>query len=235
MADLDLVGLAAKAEAATPGPWHTEWRRQEFAVMSAHAVEQWKGYGPSPIAEWTFAITPGMSAEQAECDTADADYIAAADPTTVLGLVAEVHRLRDENRIQVGQLDACDRVIEKQRVQLAERDVLAAENQQLRAQLAGVWTQAEVDLIERRTAELAKRIEHLFPPDLPQQLAACVCGHTEWQHDDNETLCTADRCTCFGFTSQGSVAALTSNVPATHDTHPDQPVSGSSGDRGTQE
>ncbi|MFE9448343.1 hypothetical protein [Streptomyces sp. NPDC006739] len=61
---------------ASYGPWRTEWHGQEYQLQGNHP-------DPTPIAEWTYAIAtwePKASEHRAECDTADADYIAAMHP-----------------------------------------------------------------------------------------------------------------------------------------------------------
>lgn len=63
------------AQAAQP-PWTTSWQLQEYAVMSADPAEH-------PVAEWTYAVAtrePQASEQRAECDTANADYIAVMHP-----------------------------------------------------------------------------------------------------------------------------------------------------------
>lgn len=74
--------LAAAAEKlrtligrATEAPWSTQWDDQQHQL-----VGRARAY---PIAEWTYAIVttePKASEQRAECDTADADYIAAMHP-----------------------------------------------------------------------------------------------------------------------------------------------------------
>lgn len=82
---LDLDALEAVARAATPGPWRTGWDGQEFYVIPESSTDLW-----DRVAEFTFAIYPGSSDQQDECDTANAKHIAAFDPATVLALIERV-------------------------------------------------------------------------------------------------------------------------------------------------
>lgn len=69
--------LRALATTATPGPWVTTWRGQEYQLDGDTESDL------GPIAEWTYAIAtvePKASEHRAECDTANADYIAAMGP-----------------------------------------------------------------------------------------------------------------------------------------------------------
>jgi hypothetical protein len=62
---------------ATPAPWATTWRGQEYQ-LDGNTDEDL-----SPIAEWTYAVVttePKASEQRAECDTANADYIAVMHP-----------------------------------------------------------------------------------------------------------------------------------------------------------
>jgi hypothetical protein len=64
------------ADGIEPAPWRSEWHEQQYELRSADPTTY-------PIAEWTFAINtvePKASVERAECDTANADYIAAMHP-----------------------------------------------------------------------------------------------------------------------------------------------------------
>jgi len=63
------------AERTSQAPWTTRWNEQQYELNSSA-----RAY---PIAEWTYAIAtwePQASEQRAECDTADADYIAAMNP-----------------------------------------------------------------------------------------------------------------------------------------------------------
>jgi len=80
----DLDALAALAEAATPGPW-THDDESDYQGL----VRIWRDIDPPPV------MTMGR------VHAADAAYIAAADPTTILALV---ERLRAAEAV-------CDRVL----------------------------------------------------------------------------------------------------------------------------
>jgi hypothetical protein len=69
--------LRQLAGQATPAPWATTWRGQEYQLDGN--TENALG----PIAEWAYAIAtwePQASEQRSECDTADADYMAAVHP-----------------------------------------------------------------------------------------------------------------------------------------------------------
>lgn len=75
--------LRRLAGQATPGPWATTWRGQEYQLDGNTKDDL------SPIAEWSYAIVttePKASEQRAECDTADAEYIAAMHPLVGLAL-----------------------------------------------------------------------------------------------------------------------------------------------------
>jgi hypothetical protein len=62
---------------ATEGPWETTWRGQEYQL------DGYRGGTLHSVSEWTYAVAtwePQASEQRAECDTADADYIAAMHP-----------------------------------------------------------------------------------------------------------------------------------------------------------
>lgn len=66
---------------AIEGPWTATWSEQQYELKGPSSVD--------PIAEWTYAIAtwePKASEQRAECDTADADYIAAMHPGVGLAL-----------------------------------------------------------------------------------------------------------------------------------------------------
>ncbi|WP_067198891.1 ead/Ea22-like family protein [Microbacterium sp. XT11] len=88
---VDLDALEALAKAATPGPWvldNSGWSRP-YSVPDRIA-------GGISENDWTNVITPqdeqgGGSWSRDE----DAEYIAAADPSTVLALIAELRQERE--------------------------------------------------------------------------------------------------------------------------------------------
>ena len=68
--------LRKLAGQATEAPWATAWNGQQHELRSPDGAAY-------PIAEWTYAIAtwePQASEQRAECDTANADYIAAMHP-----------------------------------------------------------------------------------------------------------------------------------------------------------
>lgn len=73
MTDAELDDLEAKAKAATQGPWH---RSGDSVIQTAHVTRD------------VWFIPKAES---------DVDYIAAANPATVLALIAEVRQLQDKN------------------------------------------------------------------------------------------------------------------------------------------
>ncbi|MCI2958226.1 ead/Ea22-like family protein [Agromyces atrinae] len=81
MTDIDYAALRALAENATPGPWFAEGLDDEPAI--AHDFDT-EGHGPG---HGSF-IFPDKAA--------DAEFIAAMDPPTVIALLDELERLRAE-------------------------------------------------------------------------------------------------------------------------------------------
>ena len=74
----DLDALAALAEAATPGPWHVQ-------LDSVYPEGRQPGWQPTPVEGG--AIDARWPILAGENQRADAAYIAAADPTTILALI----------------------------------------------------------------------------------------------------------------------------------------------------
>lgn len=65
------------ASEATPAPWTQRWDHQELQV---HGPDQEYPYS---VVEWTYAVAtvePQATEQRAECDTADADWIATMHP-----------------------------------------------------------------------------------------------------------------------------------------------------------
>jgi len=81
-----LADITALAQAATPGPW-----------ANAEGYSVFSGTPPDHI--WVCAMIAGRPSPE---DLANAAYIAAADPQTVLALVAEIARLREHDTPHVG-------------------------------------------------------------------------------------------------------------------------------------
>lgn len=91
-AELDLAGIRARAEAATPGPWHVT--HSGVSIYSTNRTSV--GMAGSILAH-------GSELGQGT----DAAHIAGMDPVTTLALVAEVERLRGlvESSSQAGDMD----------------------------------------------------------------------------------------------------------------------------------
>lgn len=85
MTTIDTKHLRALAEAATPGPWEAEtWTHQfddeiTFGYVEANECSIWDHSGGNTVA-----------------NAADADYIAAIDPPTLIALLGEIERLRGD-------------------------------------------------------------------------------------------------------------------------------------------
>lgn len=87
---INTARLRALAEAATPGPWEADGNE-----VSQHwsRPEPWKTVASSEVACMSYCY--GGSGRGIE-DEADAAYIAAADPSTMLALLDEIESLRDQ-------------------------------------------------------------------------------------------------------------------------------------------
>ena len=86
MTESELAALEALANAATPGPWHESPCSNGGALL-----KRGTDVGPERHGQSSVQIVPAS----------DAAYIAAMHPGTVLGLIAEVRRLR-------GIAESCD-------------------------------------------------------------------------------------------------------------------------------
>ena len=82
----DLDKLREKAQAATPGPWRVRLDAHSQDELSTVAIEL------APLRWFTVGYAPD----------ADADYIAAADPTTVLALIDRCQRAETALRERSG-------------------------------------------------------------------------------------------------------------------------------------
>lgn len=80
MSDIDLDELREKAEAATEGPWIREWPAPDDPYTKPAILER---------EEYEVVV---RADDERETDLADFDFIAAADPATVLALI---ERLED--------------------------------------------------------------------------------------------------------------------------------------------
>ena len=117
---IDKERLRVLAEAATPGPW--EW---DDAV--------WEDYDPKERAPWLMAggslIDPVITGE-VHCGEADAHYIAAASPKTVLALLAENAALaaeveRTSNNRDMWKAQCAAQAKELERLRKDEREAYA--------------------------------------------------------------------------------------------------------------
>lgn len=120
MTDLDLSDLRAKAEAATPGPWnHSTYGTQVLTGDSWSTVcVFWERTGDKfkthNFAEWE----DGRTAQSLE---ANAAYIAAASPSTILSLIDRVERLEEALKLvhrlflpihmQLAEAELCDEFV----------------------------------------------------------------------------------------------------------------------------
>jgi hypothetical protein len=85
--------VAAKMQAKAPGPWYADIDDAEECGPHSHSGLS-KVESGSSGADWTVARL---------CETTEANYIAAFDPTTCLALLEEVERLQaKESRCQCG-------------------------------------------------------------------------------------------------------------------------------------
>lgn len=82
MTDIDLDALEATARAATPGPW---WQGREVRHESDLDV-----YSERDVSDTSHDIATHV------WSTADAEHIAAFDPTTVLALIARLREAEDD-------------------------------------------------------------------------------------------------------------------------------------------
>ncbi|SFD13583.1 hypothetical protein [Streptomyces aidingensis] len=81
--------LRQLADAATEGPWSTRWNGQDYELVGAGEV----------IVSWLYTVSttePHASQQRAECDTADADYIAAMHPGVGTALADWLDSVADE-------------------------------------------------------------------------------------------------------------------------------------------
>ena len=90
-------------EKTSQAPWSTHWSGQQYELLAPG-----REY---PIAEWSYAIVtwgPKVSEQRAECDTADADYVAAMHPGVGLALATWLeHEAAGHEAVQgVGDVSA---------------------------------------------------------------------------------------------------------------------------------
>lgn len=101
MTDLDLAAIKARAETATPGPWHYDGVPYLEDVEYGHIVTG--GGAPGSMSEHQICwVGETLNLRAPE----DAAHIAGMDPTTTLALVTEVERLTEHVATVDGMLAA---------------------------------------------------------------------------------------------------------------------------------
>lgn len=170
----DNTELKRLAEAATPGPWSVCGEvdsTQGFEIVQ----DIWNEHGTHTgmdvvVYEWSYESDPlGVIRRP------DADFIAAANPSAVLALIAENERLFKllertvDQHVPLTELEGVpgwSRAVELVEV-VAERD-------QLRAEIAGLRTGYEA--YERVNAELKAEVEGLRKLGPSKEIIWCACG-----------------------------------------------------------
>ena len=99
MTDAELTALAALANAATPGPWHGEHGELLHTTLAPTKRHPDRAY--TNALAWVEETDHASGEYLVRLMDTDAAYIAAMHPGTVLGLIAEVRRLR-------GIAESCD-------------------------------------------------------------------------------------------------------------------------------
>ena len=99
MGDIDLPRLVALAKAATPGPWRTHMADDTYIISDTHDV----------------AAISGNYENDAKRMEADAAYIAAADPTTILALIGQLEVMEQKAVGIAMRLLEAERVVEAAR------------------------------------------------------------------------------------------------------------------------
>ncbi len=134
----DHAELRRLAEAATPGPWTL------YVPEDYQGPEELPGYGVE-CAEGRAIVWGALEPETGFQFDRDAEFIADANPKTILALLDEIDRLKAENERLLDELSACTehpggcgywREAAKRRAE--ERDRLKAENEALRGALQAV-------------------------------------------------------------------------------------------------
>lgn len=126
---IDLTKLKELAERATPGPWTL------YVPENYQGPEELPGYGVE-CAEGRAIIWGALEPETGCQFDRDAEFIAAANPQAILGLIAEVERLR--NRLEIDERTPYDGIACRDETikGLDEKcDRLKAENEALRSAL----------------------------------------------------------------------------------------------------
>lgn len=117
----DLTELKKLAKAATPGPWDADCDEGEgeVEVNAGTARTSWVDHGNgimtgTPPRSWRvtdrIVERDDLWDEDFEQAAADADFIAAANPSTVLGLIAQIEAVATlhKPRETEGGLTVCD-------------------------------------------------------------------------------------------------------------------------------
>jgi hypothetical protein len=163
--------LERLAKAATPGPWG--WYRSDPNWLGAWCLE-------------TQSFSPTLNVEAVEASDEDRAFIAAANPQTILDLLAELARVR-------GLLQRTSENMEAMCLAIARNDgVMCAETVNMAAKLA----------ISLRAGAESADIGKLDTADEKM----CKCGHSDEEHDDGRLCCTHRKsaslfCSCNEFVS----------------------------------
>lgn len=124
----DHAELRRLAKAATPGPWTL------YVPEDYQGPEELPGYGVE-CAEGRAIVWGALEPETGCQFDRDAEFIAAANPQAILGLIEEVEKLRADTSSMRGSLNAnskCMKKLIKDGTRAAkERDRLRAENEAL--------------------------------------------------------------------------------------------------------
>ena len=157
----DWEELKKLAEAATPGPWDHETKKYSEAIYTPHR------FGPSISISWGAGSRNSPIWGTPERAKADAAFIAAFNPATVLELIAEVERLEGEKEALDGAVTALlhdDTETEALRAELsqlkAERDRMAealgpfADIKIINVTLDDGWTRNVVEAVRRARSAL---------------------------------------------------------------------------------
>lgn len=166
--DLDLDAIEARANAATPGPWHDDHEQFEGKELPCVAVGDfgWVCAGQN---------VPAYD-EDSEQGKADAEFIAHAR-ADVPALVARVRQLETSRQLDRRTIDGCKRRItelEQTRDLHADRAAkLTDERDEARAELATARRTAAANLIDRFEAEVRRMG---LDPDGPDDALGYVRG-----------------------------------------------------------
>ncbi|MDH0070054.1 ead/Ea22-like family protein [Pseudomonas aeruginosa] len=132
----DHAELRRLAKAATPGPWTL------YVPEDYQGPDELPGYGVE-CAEGRAIVWGALEPETGCQFDRDAEFIAAANPNTILALLDEIGGLNDELSACTEHPGGCGYWREAAKRRAEERDRLRAQNDALRGALQAV--QAEVD------------------------------------------------------------------------------------------